>query len=209
MGGMSLAELIIDLKALLMKAAERFEGEAEDGAFKRHLDMAAADLARFAPEHVLGELTIEGCESLYDAPDDLLRPVRLLWGERERNLPAWDPCFPGRLPTLTTIISGGVRKLQLSPAPSHQLVATLGAVAKYRYVRRYAIADAAADTTVPERLRHVLLTLAASFSMTELANRGSFEPVKIGDGFGSTAKNGTPAALAVQLRESAEHMACA
>jgi hypothetical protein len=203
MGDMSQASLVADHKAGLMKSAERF-GDAD---FPRHLLMAADDLQRLAPDAARSTLTLVTGQSLYDAPADLVRPLRLLWGEHERALPPWDPAFPGRIPTLGAIVDGGVRKLHLSPAPSYELVARLGSSAPYSYVRRYLVAEAAEATTVPVHRRTLLLVLAAAYAMQELANRSVYEPVRIGDGLGQAAKNGTPAALAEQLRRQAEAMA--
>lgn len=200
------ASLIAELKAFLMKVAEKFTADS-DGDFKRHLRLAASDLSRIAPVYVRDELTLVAGTALYECPADLRSVVQLLWGNAERALPQFDSRYPGRMPRIGVVRSAGVRKLELSPAPTIAQIGALGSTAAYRYLIEQKVAVAAGDTTVPEHRRGALIVLAASFAMHELANRGSFEPMKIGDGYGVQAKNGVPASLAEQLRRTAEEMA--
>ena len=57
------------------------------------------------------------------------------------------------------------------------------------------MADAAAQTTVPEHSRSLLLLRAQAEACRELALRNVSKPVTMRDAVGSQPRNGTPSAL--------------
>lgn len=191
---MSQASLVTDLQASLMDCAAMFT-MAGNGDAIRQLNAAADDLPRFAPEFVQGTLTLVDCQSLYAAPADLKSTDRLLWGEELRNMNPWDHGYIRRLPRLSTVTQGGVKYVQLSPAPNSIMIAQLGSSADFTYRQLFAISTTAADTTVPVYRRSLLLLRAQAEAMKELANRGVAKPVQLRDGVTQGPRNGSPAAL--------------
>ncbi len=211
-GTMSQADLVADLRASLLDSAAMFTNGADpltpgDLDFQRHLAAAAEDLPRFVPEYIQATLTLVADQALYDMPEDLRDSPRLTWGEQQRALPAWDPCFPGKLPTLLLARDSGERKLRLSPAPTQRQIALLGATAPYSYVQRFAIGVDAVDTTVPDYRRGILLFRAQAEAMKELAVRGIAKPVQLRDGVTQGPRNATPAALYDQFMRECERQA--
>lgn len=199
-GTMSQADLVADLKAILMDAAGKFTA-ATDGDFKRHLDLAALDMGRVRPRTRVGEVTLVADQPNYPAPADLLQTKIPLWGTTEKaRYKMWDAEWPGRLPRLTVVEHDGARELWLSPSPSAAQITRLGSAYKFYYLAGHAVGELAADTTVQPGDRHLLLLRATVQALQELASNGIFKPVQLGSaGVGSMPKNGTPAALSEQL----------
>lgn len=207
-GTMSQADLVADLKAILMDAAGKFTA-ASDADFKRHLDLAALDMGRVRPRTRVGEVTLVADQPNYTAPADLLQPKIPLWGTTEkarRNL--WDSNWPGRLPRLTLADNDGTRELWLNPSPSAAQITDLGSAYKFYYFAGHQVGALAADTTVQAGDRHLLLIRAAAAALQELAHNGITKPVQLGNaGVGGMPKNGTPGALADQLLKHWQEMA--
>ncbi|HHJ11819.1 MAG TPA: hypothetical protein ENK00_01455 [Chromatiales bacterium] len=205
---MSQSDLVGDLKAMLMDAANKFTAAA-DADFQRHLDLAALDLGRFRPRTLVGTLTLVADQSNYPAPSGLLRPKFPLWGTAEKRARRpWDGNWPGRLPRLTLVENAGTRELWLSPPPTAAQIADLGATYTYYYFAGHVIDMDAAKTSVQPGDRHLLLVRAAAEALQELANNGVTKPVQLGNaGVGSMPKNGTPGALADSLLKHYEAMA--
>lgn len=195
-GTMALADLVADLKASLHDAAKVFESEPSDGAFARHLRHAAADFDRRRPSIVHGLLTLVADQDSYAAPADLTRFSTLIWGRAEKRArQPWDDDWPGRLPDVCVIDGESGRELLFSPPPTAALINILGAACPYLYVRRHQVAAAAADTTIPDPDRPLLLLRAQAEAMKEAAMRNMGKPVQLRDGLGGAPRNGTPAAL--------------
>jgi hypothetical protein len=199
---MSLADLTTDLTAFLGDAASRVIDKT------LCLNMGARDLAHFRPRTLLGQITVEAGVSQYAAPADLVLFKAALWGldERRRYKP-WDTNWPGRLPSLRVIESDGEQALYLDPAPSMFQVNLLGSTYKFYYVAAHVIGADADDTTVREADHDLLIVRAAVFALEQVASSGSVKPVQLGDGYSSSPKNGTPAALAELLYKEYERMA--
>lgn len=205
MSDMSIDALVLDLKAMLMDSAQRFE----PSDFQRQMDTAALDLPRVSPRVVQGTLTLEADLGYYPAPADLLAPIALDWGRAERlQCKPWNADWPGQLPRLSLLSVNGERQVLLTPPPTARQITQLGSAAAYRYSASYTIGDQATDTTVNPRDRHLLLTRALAEAMQDLASRGVSKPVTLGGKAGlSVPKNGAPAELARQLMERFEAMA--
>lgn len=203
---MTKADLVAELKAILMDCADKFI-TANDADFIRHLEIAALDLSRVRPRTLLGSVTVEADVTDYSAPADMRLPKAPLWGvnEQHRTRP-WNARFPGQLPRLSYV--NGM--LHLMPAPTAEQITLLGSTFKFYYYARHVIGDTAEETSVNAGDRHLLLIRAAAQAMQELAANGVTKPVSLGRGtasVGSMPKNGTPAALSVQLISLFEAMA--
>ncbi len=205
---MSRADLVEDLKAILMDAALKFQ--AEDGSdFWRHLDIAARDLSRVRRRTLLGTLNLVADQPNYPAPPDILAPKVALWGMHERSSrKPWDPNWVGRLPVLRLVESAGTQEIWLDPAPTAAQIADLGAVYKFYYFATHRIDEDPSQTTVQSSDRPLLLIRAAAQALQELAHNNVTKPVQLGSaGVGSMPKNGTPAALSQSLMMLFERMA--
>ncbi len=201
-GTMSQGDLVADLKASLLSAAAVFTAEASDGAFKRHLNVAALAFQAKRPRTLLGTLTLVAEQPLYAAPANLRSIKSHLWGiSRLSTSKPWDKTWTGRLPDLR-LIEGDTpanRKLQLSPAPTAHQINVLGAEFSYWYFANHVIADTAGNTSISDADRGLLLLRAMAEAMRELAVRNVQSPVVVRDGFGSQPRNGTPSHLYNQL----------
>ena len=207
-GTMSQADLVSDLKAILMDAAGKFTS-ANDADFARHLDIAALAMGQVRARTLVGQLTLVADQPNYPAPADLLRPKFPLWGVAEkRSRKPWDGNWPGRLPQLSVVENAGVREMWLTPSPTAGQIADLGATYKFYYFAGHVIDTNAPNTTVQHGDRHLLLIRAAAEALQELAHNGVSKPVKLGSGgVGAMPKNGTPGALAEALLKQFEVMA--
>ena len=206
MSTMNRTDLVFSLQSMLMDSKDRFD-DPDD--FDRQLDAAAADLSRVRPRIISAELTLTADTSFYVAPSDLIAPIALDWGadELRRRLP-WNTNWVGHIPRLSILTVSGVKNLMLTPSPTANQVTLLGATAPYRYSGRYTIGDEAADTTVEERDRPLLLLRALAEAMQDLASRGVSKPVTLGGKAGlRVPKNGAPSDLAEQLLARFETMA--
>ena len=204
-GSMSREDLAADLKASLHDAASVLN--APGGVdFERLLDAAAADMGRVRPLRLLGEITVQAEEPLYDAPADMAgRPI-LLWGKGEKLEP-WSRTYL-RQPELMVIGSGGqALQLLFRPAPTLAQIAKWGSAAEFTYPARHSIGTTAADTTIQPADRGLLLLRAQAEAMRELAMRNVTKPVQLRDGFSQAPRNGTPSALYQTLLEEFERRA--
>lgn len=203
---MARAELVADLRGILMDAASKF---TDDEPLERHLDLAALDMGRVRRRTLIGEITLVANQPDYDAPADLIEVKFPLWGvDEQRTRKAWESNHPGRLPDLQRYEYNGAYKLRLVPSPSATQIADLGATYKFYYFAGHQIGAVEANTTVRAQDRHLLLIRAAAHALQELANNNITKPVQLGgSGVGAMPKNGTPAALAKDLLALWEQMA--
>lgn len=201
---MSQDDLAADVKASLQDAAEVFTA-ADNGDFKRHLDLAALDLARVRPRTMLGTLTLVADQEGYTAPADFHSFKSALWGA-SRPQP-WEKTWPGRLPSVFPAEVSGVLQLQLVPPPTAAQISVLGSTYKYYYYARHLIDANAANTTVKTADRGLLLLRAQAEAMKEIAVRNSKKPVQLRDGISGQPRNGTPSYLFEALMEQFEKAA--
>lgn len=194
-GTMSQADLVADLKAALADAVNIFTA-AGDADFKRHLDIAALDMARARPRTLVGSITVEADVSDYDAPADCLAVKVPIWGrDQARTTRPWEPAWPGRLPRLALVEESGARKLWLDPAPTSAQIALLGTDYRFYYFAAHAVGESAGDTTIVAGDRHLLLLRAGAEAMLELTKRNAHKPVQLRGDLAGVARNNTPAAL--------------
>ena len=207
---MAFTDLATDLEAMLGNAANRFTAPSQ-GDFRRHLELAAADLARYRPRTKQGQITLQAEVSEYPLPADTVFFTASDWGRKERRTrQPWDRNWPGRLPVAREVESeSGTRLLFLDPAPTAAQIADLGSAYHFFYVAEHVVGDDAANTTVQTKDRHLLLVRAVVFALLELSNDHSSAPVSLGDKVGSGPKNGTPPALAETWFKAFERMATA
>lgn len=207
MSGMGLSDLVEDLRGILMTAGDKFD--ADGIAFARHLELAALDLGRFRRRTLAASLTLVADQDTYAAPTNFVEFKITTWGDRQRACRTpWQDNYPGSPPRIrvSQTAQNGLQ-LHLLPAPTAAQIADLGATFPFFYYAGHAVHDDPAATTVRPSDRHLLLIRAAAAALQELAHRGSTQPVKLGDGFGAMAKNGTPAALASEALDLFERMA--
>lgn len=205
---MGLIELAGELQQMLHEAGHRLTA-ANKGDFQRFIRMAATDLAHVRPRTLVASLTLVADQAEYPAPADLVAvkaPAR--WGlQARRTRKPWADNWPGRLPTLRAIESGGATVLHLDPAPSAAQIADLGADYSFYYLAGHRVALDGANTTVRAVDRDLLLVRAMVFALRELAADSSVKPTRVGDGIGNGPRNGTPSALADAWYKEFERMA--
>lgn len=206
-GTMSQADLVADLKGMLMDAANKFT-DASDLDLIRCLDNAARDLGRFRPRTLSGSVTLVADQNNYAAPADYLRFKFSYWGLAERNTyQPWQGKFPQRLPSVQTIEGASGLELMLLPAPTAQQITDLGSTYRFLYFAGHVIGADAANTSVQLGDRHLLLLRAVAEALFNLAANGITKPVQLGPGVGSMPKNGSPGALAEQALKDFERLA--
>jgi hypothetical protein len=198
-GTMSEADLVDDLKASLFDTASVFESEA-DADFKRFLAQALPDMGVKRPITRLGTLTLVADQSRFEVGEEDFAQLKTdLWREPARLPKPWDPNHPGALPRVSAQRDGGSWWICLEPAPTALHLAALGDTFKFYYFATHAIAEEAADTTISEQDRGLLLLRAQAEAMLALALRHAGKPVQLRDGLSGVARNSTPAALHEQL----------
>lgn len=200
-GSMSRADLVADLKASLLDAAGSFRAPL-DADYDRHLNVALTALTAWRAHTMAGEITLSEGVDAYAAPADLWRFKLSLWGSPGGAMPKpWEKGWPGRLPTVRDISTAAGPMLWLTPAPSAQQIAALGATYRFFYYARLTAGADAADTTVSEADRGLLILRAQAEAMRELAIREAVRPVTARDGVSGRPSSGTAAALHAQFLE--------
>lgn len=186
-GTMSRADIRADLKDSLHDAASALSDPAD---FDRCLATALEHLAEVLPRTLAATLTLSAGVSEYAVPADYLRFKMALWG-RANTVQPWDRAHPGRLPDVCHIED----VLVMVPAPSALQIGLLGSAYRFYYFAGYTLDEAvAANTTLPESLRGLLLLRAQAECCKELAMRNVTKPVTMREG-GSQARTGTPGYL--------------
>lgn len=200
-GTMSKADLVADLKATLHDAAKPFEVDGDDSAFERFLANALPDLGIKRPLTRLGQVSLVAGEPRYalSTLTDFSSYKTDQWGA-ERQLPKpWDPCYPGARPRVYAVKEPTGWLLVFDPAPTALHIGVLGGTFKFWYFARHSIGADAADTTVSEQDRGLLLLRAQVEAMRELAIHQANKPVRMNDGISGMPRNSTPAALHATL----------
>ena len=201
-GTMSEDDLIADLKASIHDASTFFDSKVD--AYKRHLNVAARDIARFRPRTMLGSITVEADVIAYAAPGDMVMPKRSIWGQNERQrFRQYESGYPGKLPRLSLVGD----EVHLSPAPSSAQIAKLGSTYKFYYFAAHQIGATAAETTVRESDRALLILRAQAEAMREMSIHQANKPVKVAQGTNAQPREGTPAFLYKALLEEFERVA--
>lgn len=201
---MALAGLVETLQDMLGEAGKKFL--SPDGAdFRRHLAVAVRDYSRLRPRTLSATVTLIAEQPNYAAPLDLLRPKVGMWGVTQRRaVKPWDAgCLSGPLPRLSLV----GQEIWLDPPPSSAQISAFGSCYQFFYFAAHALGEAAAETSVPEIDRPVLMIRAVSAALSELAAQNHNRPVQLGGQMASVPRNGTPAALADQFFQLFERMA--
>ena len=195
MADMSLASLVADLKASLFDAASVFIGE-DDADFKRFLAQALPDLQWKRPLTKLAEVTLVAGTASYEVPaGDFVALKMDLWRDVGKLPRPWEPGYPGALPRITAQQGATGWELVFETAPTASMLAWLGSTCRFYYFAQHAIGEQAADTTVAEADRGLLLLRAQAEAMLALAVLNAGKPVQLRDGLSGTPRNSTPAAL--------------
>lgn len=201
MASMARAALVSDLKASLMDAAKPFAAP-DDADFIRHIDRAAHALSGRRTRTLVGTLQLVADQPNYAKPADFWRYKTTNWGAGKRGNP-WDRTWPGRLPDVREFDD----ELWLVPAPTAHQVAMLGSAFTFFYYARHVVATDAAQTTVSEADRGLLLLRAQAEAMRELAMRDVVRSAAVRDGFSGQMRTNTPAALAQWFLDEFERAA--
>ena len=207
-GSMSQADLVQDLQKMLGTAAAKIESE-DDSAYLMHLEIAAFAFAKYRPRTKVGTVTLVADQENYLVTEtDFIRIKTPIWGLNERrSRKQYSSNWPGTMPTVSVIEATAGMELYLSPAPTAAQIADLGSSYKYFYYAAHTVDADKTKTTIKAHDRTLFLIRAVSAALSELATSGSMSPVILGDGVGSMAKNGTPAALAEASLKLFERMA--
>lgn len=201
-GSMSRADLVADLTASLHDAAEVF---VNAGDMARLLDIAALDFSRHRPRTLLGTITAEVGRMAYPAPVNLFLFKSSLWGVAPvpRAKP-WQRQWPGPMPDVRLVDGESGRELHLTPEPTQLQVMALGSEFRYYYFGKHVIGETAAETTLNDGDRFLLLLRAQAEAMREMTIRNIKKPVQMRDGLHSSPRNMTPAALHAELMKEWE-----
>lgn len=203
-GTMTEADLVEDLKASLQDARTVFTG-AGDADFKRQLRAAALDFGRKRRRTLYDALALVADQAAYAAPASFLQFKSSLWGISPRPMPQpWEATYCGPLPNVHLSEEAGVKKLRFDRPPTSAQIAVLGPEYGYYYFAGHAIAAAAANTTILEGERALLLLRAQAEACRELAVRNIHKPVSMRDGLSGIARNSTPSYMYEQLMREFE-----
>lgn len=199
MGAMDQTSIVADLKKMLNDSASKFA--TDDTDFIRQIDFALGDISRARPHRLLGSITLTADVGEYAAPVNFIKMEMPIWGNAERRTRRqYDSNYPGPAPSVTVFGSGTNKSISLLPAPTAAQIVNIGSEYKFYYQAKHIVDTDAANTTVDEADRDLLLIRATAQAMQELAARGVSQPIKLGgSGVGAMPKNGTPAALAEGL----------
>jgi len=193
---MALDDLVADLKASLHDAASAFDA-AEDADYVRFLALALPDMGIKRGITRLGRVVLTAGEPRYSlaAYPDLQAYKTHLWDAPSWAPKAWEPGYAGALPRVCAEPDGTLHWLMFSPAPSAEHVAVRGSSFAFWYLAKHVLGTVAADTTVMEIDRGLLLLRAQAEAMREVALNQVNKPINLRDGLSGTPRNSTPAAL--------------
>lgn len=196
-GSMSQEDLVADLQRSLHDAAGAFNAAA-DGDWLRLLAVALAAMATKRPRTLLGSVMLQADVDVYPISlPDFAQYKTHQWGSRP-PMP-WEPSYPGPLPRVSAAGSGDTWQLVFDPAPTPKHLWAYGSTFRFWYFGRHSIGLDAADSTVAQADRPLLLLRAQAEAMRELSMRNINKPVQVRDGFSGQPRNSTPASLYAQL----------
>jgi hypothetical protein len=191
-GSMTQDDLVEDLKRSVHDTGDFFKGAA-DADWKRVLQIAATAMQTKRPRTQLGQVLLTAGEARYPlALADFAAFKTYLWAARQ--LPAWDPCYPGILPRVTAINEGGTWVLAFDGPPTQAHLNAYGSTFKFWYFATHNLGEGTTSTLASVD-RPLLLLRAQAELMRELAMRNVNKPVQLRDGLTATPRNSTPAAL--------------
>lgn len=195
-GTMSLVDLVADLKRSLHDSAAVFNAAA-DADFVRFLNQALPDMGWKRARTQLGQITLTAGEANYSLVEysDFYNYKMHLWDKGAAFPQAWEPGYPGALPRVSAYKDGAGSWLAFTPAPSAAHIAVRGSAFKFYYFGKHVIGADAADTTVNDVDRGLLLLRAQAEAMLEMNLRNIAKPVQLRDGLSGTPRNSTPRAL--------------
>ncbi|MBA4344390.1 MAG: hypothetical protein C0423_19800 [Methylibium sp.] len=195
-GLMTRDSLVADLKRSVHDAAGVFDAPG-DADWLRILGTALTAMQDKRPRTLLGSVDLQADEPVYAlAPasvPDFAAFKTYLWASRP--LKPWAPGYPGALPRVSAVQSGGAWQLAFDPAPCQAHLNAYGSSFKFWYYGVHKIGEEAAATTLDASDRPLLLLRAQAEVMRELTLRNVNKPVQLRDGFSGTPRNSTPAAL--------------
>lgn len=199
-GTMSLADLVLDLKATLHDTAEVFEGADGDGvdvndSFRRFLLQALPDMQLKRPLTRLGGVDlVAGLPrySLTNCPDFAAYKTHLWGGPMPQP---WEHGYPGAMPRVEAVRDETAWWLVFDPVPTWKHIGSFGAQFRFWYFGMHVLGAEPATTTIASEDRGLLLLRAQVEAMRELAMRNASKVVSMRDGVSGTPRNSTPAAL--------------
>jgi len=196
-GSMSEADLIADLQRSLHDAASVFNAPA-DADWKRMLATALTAMQAKRPRTLLGQVSLVADEPVYPVPaSDFAVYKTHVWGARPPK--PWAQGYPGALPRVSAVQSGGAWQLVFDPAPTWAHINAHGSAFKFWYFGRHSVGATAGDATLADADRPLLLLRAQAEAMRELSMRNINKPTQLRDGYSGTPRNSTPAALYREL----------
>lgn len=192
---MLLSALVADFKASLGGAVEQFRAP-DDGDFKRLLGIALSDMQAKRPITKPGEVGLFALQARYAvvAPDFAALKTHM-WADPASTPKPWEPNYPGAVPRVSTQWDGVAWWLEFAPAPTMVQLSVWGATFRFWYFAQHVLSEAPGLTTINPSDRGLLLLRAQAEAMRELAMRNVMKPQAMRDGYSSTPRNGTPAAL--------------
>ena len=191
------ADVVADLKRSLHDAGNAFD-KPNDADWKRLLGVALTAMQAKRPRTLLGTLTITADEVRYAlTASDFAQYKTHIWGSRPPK--PWDPYYPGALPRVQAVHDVAGWALMFDPAPAAEHIAAYGSTFKFWYFGTHVLGAEAADTTLAEADRSLLILRAQAEAMRELSMRNINKPVQLRDGFSGQPRNSTPAALYREL----------
>lgn len=207
-GTMSQSDLIVDMKASVHDLASIFNKEEADAAWIRVLNNAALDMHRVRPLRKHGEITLEPNKHHYPGPVDLLRVIKILYADQARSaVKPWEQGYAHNIPRAETQYIDDAPMVWLTPAPTASMISVFGSAYPFIYSAKHQIGAEAADTTIRDLDRHLLILRAQAELMKEAAARNISKPVAVTDSISSVTRNGVPAALYDQLMKDFERQA--
>lgn len=195
-GSMSQQDLVDDLKASLHDAVSAFKAAA-DADFVRLLGLAAKAMQLKRPRTLLGVVTLVAGLDVYalSAPIATTLASYKTHAWAQAAVKPWDPAYPGAVPRVCVEGQPGAWQLVFSPAPTALQLNVWGSAFRFWYFALHSLGANAADTTIAEADRGLLLLRAQAEAMRELSMHHANKAVQVRDGLSGGARNSTPAAL--------------
>lgn len=196
-GTMSQDDLVDDLKRSFHDAAAPMNAAA-DADWLRCLAVALAAMQAKRPRTLLGTLALQADVDTYAVTViDFASYKTHQWGGRPPK--PWAPDYPGPLPRVAAVQSGGAWQLVFDPAPSWAHIQAHGSTFRFWYFGTHRVGVDAANSTLAQSDRPLLLLRAQAEVLRELTLHHVNKPVQLRDGYSGTPRNSTPSALYPQL----------
>jgi hypothetical protein len=190
---MLLDDLIVDHKAQLGRAVERFRAEY-DADFIRHFALAARRLDGKRPRQRMSMLAVTVGEVDYPAAAGSLAILAHEWGIGSVRQP-WDSDFMGIPPLIRQLDSDDGLRWRLSAAPTANQITAWGPTIPVRYQAAHEIGED--RVTPPDSDRSLVLLAALIEAMRDLSTETAV--VQLHKGLTGLPTAGTPAYLYERL----------